>query len=282
LRRGHPELETRTLHDLQPHSAHDQLVPPASARHAITKLAHLHFTANEEFRRRVIQMGEPAKRVWATGAPSLDTVRTIELLDRGQLADLLGVKLRDPVFALTYHPATSDPERSLAGARGLLAALDAFANATLVFTGANVDQRASAISGLIAEYVTSRLGRAIAVPSLGQRGYLSLVAHATVVVGNSSSGLVEAPALGTPTVNIGTRQKGRPRAVSVIDCGESAASIEEAIRAALSPAHQQRSRSARSPWGDGQAAERIADVIATVDLDAIQMKAFVDLNGVDA
>ncbi|WP_166355570.1 UDP-N-acetylglucosamine 2-epimerase [Phytoactinopolyspora limicola] len=247
-----------------------------AARHSITKLAHLHFTANEEFSRRVIQMGEQPDRVFTTGAPSLDTIRSVALLQRGDLEALLGIDLRDPLFAVTYHPATNDPPGSVAGAKGLIEALDTFPHATFVFTGTNVDQEASAIAEMIDAYVGRHPGRAIVVPSLGQVAYLSLVACASAVVGNSSSGLVEAPALGTPTVNIGSRQQGRPRATSVIDSGESAAEIEHSIRQALTPRHQQRSRLARSPWGDGDAAGRIVDVLAGIEPELVYSKVFGD------
>lgn len=247
-----------------------------ASRHAITKLAHLHFTANEAFRQRVIQMGEDPARVYATGVPSLDTIRTTPTLDRVELAATLGMELRDPLVTVTYHPATADPEGSRDGLLGLLKALDCLPGASVVFTATNVDQSGAAIFAPIRQYSASHPGRALMMPSLGQTAYLSLVLHSAVVVGNSSSGLVEAPALGTPTVNIGTRQDGRPRATSVIDCGETAADIEAAIRRALTPEHQELARTATSPFGDGYAADRIVNVLKTVDLDQLVPKRFYD------
>lgn len=250
-----------------------------ATRHAITKLAHLHFTANEEFRRRVIQMGEHPDRVYATGVPSLDTLRTVPLLERAELEARVGLSLGDPVLAVTYHPATADPEGSWAGVAGLVEALDRFPEATIVVTGTNVDQDGASVFAPIREYAARNGSRVAVVPSLGQAGYLSLLKHAAVVVGNSSSGLVEAPAVHTPTVNIGTRQDGRPRAVSVIDTDETPAGIEKAIRHALTSDHQKRSRDAISPFGDGRAAERIVAVLKTVDLNGLVPKTFVDLDG---
>jgi UDP-hydrolysing UDP-N-acetyl-D-glucosamine 2-epimerase len=243
-----------------------------SVRHAITKFAQLHFTSNEEFRQRVIRMGEDPSRVHAYGAPGLDTVRTMSFLSRAELADLLQLKLDDPLFVVTYHPATADPQGSRDGVNGLLAALDDFPSATVVFTGTNVDQGGSGVYAPIERYVADNPHRSVTMPSLGQAVYLSLVAQASVVVGNSSSALVEAPALRTPTVNIGSRQAGRPRAESVIDCGESAGDIAAAVRAALEPEHLARTAQSRSPFGDGHSAERIVAALRAFDPSTVYQR----------
>lgn len=248
-----------------------------SVRHAITKLAHLHFTANEAFRARVIQLGEAPGRVFATGVPSLDTLRTVSLQSRAEVSARVGLPLRDPVLAVTYHPATADPAGSRQGVAGLVAALDAFVGGTVVITGTNVDAGGAEVFAPIRAFAARHPDRVAVVASLGQVGYLSLIAQAAAVVGNSSSGLIEAPALHTPTVNIGTRQGGRPRAVSVIDCGEGAGEIERAIRLALSAEHRALATRAESPFGDGRAAGRIVAVLKGADLDGLAAKAFVDL-----
>lgn len=247
-----------------------------SVRHAITKLAHLHFTSNEEFRRRVIQLGEHPDRVHAFGAPGLDTIRTTRLLDRETLASKLGIDPLRDLFVVTYHPATADPRGSADGVHGLLKALDTFPEASLIFTGTNVDQGGGGVFAPIREYVEAHDSRAMMMASLGQTAYLSLLDHAVVVVGNSSSGLVEAPALRTPTVNIGTRQDGRPRADSVIDCGETEAEIGNAIRVALSAAHRSRTAHAESPFGDGRSADRIVARLKRFELTAGGDKTFWD------
>ncbi|WP_026876829.1 UDP-N-acetylglucosamine 2-epimerase [Jiangella gansuensis] len=245
-----------------------------SVRHAITKLAHLHFTSNEEFRQRVIQMGEDPSRVFATGAPGLDTIRAMSFVGRDELSAELGIELRDPILAVTYHPATADPDRSLAGVKGLVAALGQLDAGSVVFSGTNVDQNGAATFEPIRRFVASNPDRSVAVSSLGARRYLSLVNLSAVVVGNSSSGLAEVPALQTPTVNIGSRQDGRPRAASVIDCGEAAAEISAAIEHAMSPEHIALTATATSPFGDGHAAERIVGVVRSVELAYLGRKSF--------
>lgn len=245
-----------------------------SVRHAISKLAHLHFTTTQEFRQRVIQLGEEPARVHNTGAPGLDTIRTITLTDRTALASTLKIELCDPTLTVTYHPATADPVASREGAIGLLKALDHLPDATVVFTGTNVDQGGLGLADLIQEYVKRNPGRATILPSLGQVVYLSLLAYSDVAVGNSSSGIAEAPALRTPTVNIGSRQDGRPRAGSVIDCGEASNEIEEAIRRALTSDHRKLTEAATSPFGDGYAAERIVRILKDVDLVELSNKKF--------
>lgn len=247
-----------------------------SVRHAITKLAHLHFVANDEFAQRVLRMGEHPDRVIVTGSPGLDTVRAMPILDRAALESELRFWLRRPTFAVTYHPATADPMGSRAGIAGLLEALDEFPAATAVFTSTNIDLGGPRIGALIRGHVARRARRMALHTSLGQQRYLSLLKHSDVVVGNSSSGLIEAPALGTPTVNIGRRQDGRPRADSVIDCAEKSGDIAQAIWRALSSEHSRKAAEAKSPYGDGHASERILRALKHVPLNDLAMKAFHD------
>lgn len=248
-----------------------------SIRHAISKLAHVHFTATEESRQRVIQLGEDPTRVHNFGSPGLDSIENLALVDRTTLASTLGIELREPTLAVTYHPATADPSGSQEGVAGLLQALDRFPDSTVVFTGTNVDLGGSDISDSILEYVAKNAMRATVLPSLGQIIYLSLVRHAAVVVGNSSSGITEAPTLHTPTVNIGSRQEGRPRAASVIDCGAGPEEIERAIRRALSPDHKELTEVSPSPYGDGNAAKRIVRLLGKIELSGLPTKRFVDV-----
>ncbi|GAA1137259.1 UDP-N-acetylglucosamine 2-epimerase [Kribbella jejuensis] len=249
-----------------------------SMRHAITKLSHLHFTATSEFSRRVVQLGEDPQRVHTVGSPGLDSVRTTTLLDRDALAVALGFGLRTPTIAVTYHPATADPAGSRAGIKGLLTALDRVENGLFVFTGSNVDLGETFIETEIQEFNGRHRGRSVSFASLGRIPYLSLVKHADVVVGNSSSALIEAPALGTPSVNVGSRQEGRPTSSSTISCGEAAEDILAAILQARSPEHRQLASIAESPYGDGFAADRIVRILKDTPLDGVLKKHFVDLD----
>ncbi|GAA3810633.1 MULTISPECIES: UDP-N-acetylglucosamine 2-epimerase [Amycolatopsis] len=247
-----------------------------SLRHAITKLSDLHFTATPEFRRRVVQLGEAPERVHCVGALGLDSVRTLPLMSRGELLDDLGLPDETRLIAVTYHPATADPDGSDEGLNGLLDALGEMKTHVAVFTGANVDAGGGRIARRISRFVADHADRAVLVPSLGQRRYLSLLNHADVVAGNSSSALVEAPALRTPTVNIGSRQDGRPRAPSVIDSGCGADQIAEALHRAMSEPHRELTNRSTSPFGDGHAAQRIAGILRAVPVGKPR-KAFHDV-----
>lgn len=242
-------------------------------RHSITKMAHLHFVAAAQFRDRVIQLGEEPSRVHIVGAAGLDNIAALERIDRAALSADLGLPLGTPLLAVTYHPVT------LKGAKGgdvrpLLAALDRHPQATIVFTGSNADAHGGGIDTQIAGFCARNPERAVHVASLGFRRYLSLLAEADAVVGNSSSGLLEAPYMAVPTVNIGPRQQGRPRAPSVIDCENADSEIATAIETALSPAHKTVAARRESPYGRPGAAEKMAAQIARVDVSGMLFKRF--------
>lgn len=247
-------------------------------RHAITKLSHVHFCAAEVFRRRVIQMGEAPEHVHAVGAPGLDHLVRRALPDRAAVARRIGLTLDRPLFLVTYHPATLDDADPVTGLDELLAALDQFPDAALVFTKANADAGGRAINARLEVYVAGRGDRAALVASLGSDFYFAALKQAAVVVGNSSSGLIEAPAAGTPTVNIGIRQDGRPRSVSVIDSVERRDAIEAAIRRALDPAMRDVLDSQTPAYGRaGHASRQIFERLRMTPLDGILVKRFRDI-----
>lgn len=246
-------------------------------RHALTKMAHYHFVAAEPYRRRVIQMGEQPDRVFTVGAPGLDALLEGDVPEFEAVAAELGFQPRHPLLLVTYHPVTLRKGGEGPAVTALLRALDAFPEAAIVFTGVNADMAGAEIERLIGGHAKRHAGRAVSVASLGRRRYGSVLRAADVVVGNSSSGLIEAPAAGTPTVNIGARQDGRLRAPSVIDCGEEADAIEAAIRTALSPAHQELTRNCVSPYSAGGASRRIKELITTLPLETILVKRFYTL-----
>lgn len=248
-------------------------------RHAITKLSLLHFTSTDVYRRRVIQMGEQPERVFNVGALGVDNALAAPLLPETDLTRDLGIELRHPLLVVTFHPVTLEGGQAAEQMQALLKALDAVSAGTVIITRPSADPGNRAINDLVDEYVV-RHANAAAYDALGHVRYLSAVHLAEAVVGNSSSGIIEAPALGTPTVNIGSRQDGRIRSGSVLDCAPDAGAIAESIRRALDPAFQAAASaaSASGPYGDGRAAEKILGVLRSADVSKPALrKRFFDL-----
>jgi len=246
-------------------------------RHAITKMAHLHFVSTNEHARRVIQLGEAPDRVFTVGALAVDSVARHRLLSRDALASELDLRIDPPFFLVTTHPATLGERDTKAAISALLEALSAFPDARVVFTGVNADPGHRAIHEAVTAFAEARGDRVRHFESLGQRRYLSVMALADVVVGNSSSGIIEAPLLKVPSVNIGNRQQGRPRTHSIIDVAEDAAAIRVAIETALSPQFRARAKAVVSPYGTDGVAERIVGVLASVDPETLVRKRFHDI-----
>jgi UDP-hydrolysing UDP-N-acetyl-D-glucosamine 2-epimerase len=234
-------------------------------RHAITKLAHVHFASAPEHARRIEAMGEEAWRIHTVGAPGLDRTRTVDLLARERLAASLGLPLDARWLVVTYHPVTLEYADTARHVDELLAALDKV-DAALVLTYPNADTAGRVIIERLEEFAARRHGARL-VRSLGDRTYLSLLAHADAMVGNSSSGLIEAPSFALPVVNVGNRQRGRLRGANVIDVGNGRDEIVAGLEAALAPARRERLRGLANPYGDGHAAPRIVKVLRELPLD---------------
>lgn len=232
-----------------------------SIRHAITKMSHLHFAAAEPYRKRIIRMGEPPDRVFCVGAPALNNIEGLSLVDRQGLEKELHFCLKQPFFLVTYHPETLNEEAPGDQMKRLLEALDAFPEASIIFTGTNSDPRHSAVRDWIDTYIDREGNRATFFQSLGQRLYLSLLQFVAVVIGNSSSGIIEVPSFRKPTVNIGDRQKGRIMAESIISCGGTIEEIREAIQKALSREFQAKLSCVRNPYGGGGASKRMKSIL---------------------
>lgn len=245
-----------------------------SIRHAITKLAHLHFPAAQAYAERILQMGESPDRVWTVGAPAMDNIASLDPVSLETLEAFIGMPLRAPAFLVTYHPVTLAGDGGLAAMAALLTALDERAG-SVVITGTNADPGGAPIRKALQAFGHANAGRIALVESLGVRRYLSLMQHVDAVVGNSSSGLLEAPAIGVPTVDIGARQRGRLRAPSVIHCDETASSIRQALNTVLTEEHRQLAARRDSPYGRPGAARRIVDVLQSVAIDTL-CKPFVD------
>lgn len=230
-------------------------------RHAITKMASLHFTAAEPYRQRVIQMGEAAETVFNVGAVGLDHLQRHAPMPLSELSASLGFELRKPYFLVTYHPVTladEDPESSF---RAMLVALDRFPDHQVILTYPNADNGGRSLIPILQDYARREPQRVLAIPSLGFRRYLSALSHTVAMIGNSSSGIIEAPSFGIPTVNIGSRQLGRLAADSVLHCAPDAEAIYQAIATAISTDFAATCRDVANPYGRGHASERILRVI---------------------
>jgi UDP-N-acetylglucosamine 2-epimerase (non-hydrolysing) len=238
-------------------------------RHALTKLSYLHFVAAEPYRRRVLRMGEHPRRVFLTGAPGLENVSRLKPLTDAELSELIGLPLTPAPLAVTFHPAGPDALKQL---DAVLAAVKA-SGRRAVLTYAGADPGGRAVNARLRRFAASHPGRFSARASLGARGWLSLLRRSAACVGNSSSGLIEAPPLRVPTVNVGPRQDGRLKAPSVLDCAPTKPAVSAALRRALSPAFKARCRG-KSPYVGGAVSARIADALAAADLSEAPRKAF--------
>ncbi len=246
-------------------------------RHAITKLSQLHFVTAEPYRARVIQLGEHPGRVFNVGAPGLDAIGQQPLRDRAALMAEFGWPADASFFLVTYHPVTMDADAGVAELAQLLAALELFGEQRIAITGHNADRGHKQIGALLQQYVSAHPDRIRISGSLGQRNYLSAMKYASAIVGNSSSGIIEAPAMNVPTVNIGDRQKGRLRSASVIDCSGDKHTIVDALNRALSAEFRDVATRVTSPYGTPGASRRIADVLETIPLAGLNRKSFYDL-----
>lgn len=246
-------------------------------RHAITKLSHLHFTSTEAYARRVIQLGEEPWRVTVAGAPSLDHLKNLPLLSAAEMEERFGLHIAEAPLLVTFHPVTLAPGQASAHIAALLQALQD-SGLPVIFTLPNADMGNSLIRQAIAAYVEAHPEKAQAVENLGTQGYFSLMRLAVAMVGNSSSGIIEAASFNLPVVNIGTRQRGRVRGRNVLDVGYNQSEILDGIRRAQSPELRSALEGLQNPYGDGQAAERIVARLREVPLDEkLLVKRFHDL-----
>jgi UDP-hydrolysing UDP-N-acetyl-D-glucosamine 2-epimerase len=246
-------------------------------RHSLTKLSHLHFVATEEYAHRVVQLGEEPWRVRVTGAPGLDALAAAQPLAPDELRERFGVELTDDTLLVTYHPVTLEYERTEEQMNELLAAL-ASVDRPVVLTGPNADTSNRTVARLLERFADEQ-ARATLVTSLGTAAYATLLRGAAAMVGNSSSGIIEAATFELPVVNIGTRQQGRLRPGNVIDVGDEREAIVAGIERALSSEFRASLRGLANPYGDGHAAERIVSRLEEVELGPkLLVKRFHDLD----
>ena len=233
-------------------------------RHAITKMSYLHFTSTEAYRKRVIQLGENPDRVFNTGALGIENIKVLNLLGKNELEHSIQFKIEDPTALVTFHPVTLENHTAQVQFQELLNALDKAENLRIIFTKANADTEGRVINGMIDNYVEQTKHKSIAFTSLGQLRYLSVLKYVNLVIGNSSSGIVEAPSFHVPTINIGDRQKGRIQAQTVINCLPEKAEIYNAIHLGLSAEFNEAIRDVMNPYGDGDVSIKIIKEIKKV------------------
>lgn len=229
-------------------------------RHAITKMSYLHFTSTQSYRKRVIQMGEAPERVFTVGGLGVENARKTPLLSKAELADSLHFPLDGAYAVVTFHPVTLENDMAKAQFDELLQALDRHSEMQYILTKANADADGRIINQMIDAYAARR-PHVYAADALGTRRYLSALKYCSMVIGNSSSGLLEAPSFGIPTVDIGDRQCGRIRAESVIRCAPVCADICRAMESANDPAFRAIAAQVRNPYGDGEASQKILRIL---------------------
>ncbi|WP_446890902.1 UDP-N-acetylglucosamine 2-epimerase [Aeromonas veronii] len=247
-------------------------------RHAVTKLSHLHFTAMNEYSQRVIQMGEQPERVFTVGEVGLDNLLRMKLMSRDEFEESIGRKLNKRNILFTYHPVTTqeiyEVERDF---NQILLGLEQLHDTLIIFTKANADVGGRLINKMIDEYVEKHSEKAIAFTSLGQLRYLSALQYVDAVVGNSSSGIVEAPSFKVATINIGDRQRGRVKAQSTLDIGVDAAELVSALQTINTSEFRARLAKVKNPYGQGNSSRKVVDILKKVDLNMLKTKRFYDI-----
>jgi UDP-N-acetylglucosamine 2-epimerase (non-hydrolysing) len=247
-----------------------------SIRHAITKMASLHFVAAEPYKKRVVQMGEEAINVHNVGALGLEYLAKLPGIDFDVLVKDLNIPLTKPFFLITYHPVTSNDELSNCGFNNLLSVLDDMPIYQILFTYPNADNGGHKIRTSLERYCQKNPYRAFAINSLGHRRYLNVVAHSEAVIGNSSSGIIEVPSLKIPTINIGARQEGRLAATSVIHCDEDYSAITNAVKKVINPEFKVLCSNTENPYGSGMVSEKIVTILK--QQKSFQIKKFQDVD----
>ena len=247
-------------------------------RHCVTKMSHIHFTATQKYARRVVQLGEVPKRVFNVGGLGIENIKRLKLLNKKKFEKSINFKLGRKNILVTFHPVTLDVNTSKKHFQELLSAIDELHGVNIIFTKANSDTDGKIINKMIDNYTKRNSKKSFAIASLGQLKYLSALQYMDFIIGNSSSGLLEAPSFKLGTINIGDRQKGRTKAQSVIDCLPNKKSISKAIKIVYSKKFQDSIQKAKNPYSkNGYASKKIVKVLKTAKLDNILKKTFFDI-----
>lgn len=246
-------------------------------RHSITKMSHLHFTATEEYRKRVIQLGEQPKNVFYVGALGVENIKKTGMVEKKVIEKEIEFPIDDNTILVTYHPTTLGKHAAEQDIHALLEAFEERKGLRIIFTMPNSDPGNKSISDAITSFVKSNENRARAFKSLGVKRYLSVMHYVAAVVGNSSSGILETPSFGIPTLDIGERQKGRIAAKSVLHCDSDKASIQNGLDIILSPSFREKARSVLNPYEKKDTSKTIFDIISTFPLGELTQKHFYDI-----
>ena len=249
-----------------------------SIRHSITKMSHLHFAATDEYRNRIIQLGEQPDKVFNVGGLGIDNINKLKLLSKADFENAINFELGEKNILITFHPVTLEKSTSGLQFQALLDSISELRNTKIIFTKANADTDGRVINTMIDDYV-GKHDNTIAFTSMGQLNYLSALQFMDAVVGNSSSGLIEAPSFKIGTIDIGDRQKGRIKANSIIACSPNKESIDSALVKLYSREFQDIAKNVNNPYGSGGASKEIARIIKDVSLDNIVKKSFYDFKG---
>ena len=247
-------------------------------RHSITKMSHLHFTASEEYKNRVIQLGEDPERVFNVGGMGIENINRLELLSKDELEKSLNFKLNKKNILITFHPVTLENKTSETQFKELLDAVDELDDTNIIVTKSNSDSGGKIINKMIDDYVVQNNHKSVGFASLGQLRYLSAMQYIDAIVGNSSSGLIEAPSFKIGTINIGDRQKGRIKADSVIDCLPNKESIRNAFNILYSKKFQSGLKTIQNPYDQGNSSKNVIKALKTDLLDNVLKKSFYNLN----
>jgi GDP/UDP-N,N'-diacetylbacillosamine 2-epimerase (hydrolysing) len=248
-----------------------------SIRHSITKMSHLHFTATEEYKKRVIQLGEHPSRVFNVGGLGIDNIKKLKLLSRNEFEDSIDFKLNRKNILITFHPVTLENATAKEQFQVLLDVVNELEETHIIFTKANSDTDGRIINSMIDKYVAENSHKSCGFTSLGQLRYLSALQYVDAMVGNSSSGLAEAPSFKIGTINIGDRQKGRIMADSVIDCDSDYESIQKSFALLYSKGFKEKLMNSQNPYGNGGASLKIKNTLKDILLEDILKKQFYDL-----
>ena len=239
-------------------------------RHAITKMSHLHFTSTEEYRRRVIQMGEQPETVYNVGALGCDNIKQTLLMEKEELEKSINFSLDKNTILVTFHPVTLENNTAKLQFKELLSAIDTFENIRIIFTMPNSDTDGRIIINLIEDYVTNNSKKSTWITSLGMRRYLSALQYVGAVVGNSSSGIVEVPSFHIPTLNIGDRQKGRIAAASVIHCSPEKENIKEKLAFIMQPCYAESLKDIQNPYDKPDTAVEIVRILKQQKIEPVK------------